>query len=159
MIELDQEIIEEKDDQMYSFAGTAKKEKGDILHDDALKELLSAGTESIERPTVIAEEENDAHNQLIKDFAAAVGAVEIQSPGRKASDGSFDREWRISVKKSVKKQRKADEMIAAKKLARGDSFEDLAADGFSDIGDDDFDEAAQPAPVRHNSIVGKEQSA
>ena len=137
MIELEHEIIEEKDD---------------FLHDDTLKKLLSAGPDSIDCPVSIADEENNAHNQLMKDFAAAVGAVEIQSPGRKATDGSFEREWRMSMKKSEKKKNQT--II----LARGDSSEDVDLDGFSDIGEEDFDEALTPAPVRHNSIVGKETS-
>ena len=96
--------------------------------------------------SIVDEENNKPHNQLLKDFAAAVGSVDIQFPPRKTSDSSFDLEWRMSMKKKSR----------AKSLARGDSFEEIAKDGFSDTDEEDVDE--MKTPIRQQSIVGKDNS-
>lgn len=49
----------------------------------------------------------------------------------------------------------------AKSLARGDSFEEVAKDGFSDTDEDDVDDNScdnTATPIRQKSIVGKEDS-
>lgn len=84
----------------------------------------------------------------MKDFSAAVGEVKIQFPPRKTSNSSFDLEWRMSIKKKSR----------TKSLARGDSFEEIAKDVFSDSEEEDLMKNAVKTPVRQKSIVGKENS-
>ena len=77
---------------------------------------------------------DQATNQLFKDYATAVGTVDLQFPPRSVSDSSFDREWRMSEK--LKSQ--------AITLVRGDGFDDVIKDEFTDTDEEETYEVKTP---------------